>query len=145
MFKKESETPAPAAEPTGKVDSLIGRDTEFTGDIRFRGGLHVDGKVKGTLVADDDPAALLTISEQGVVEGEIRVPHVHINGSVTGNIHCDEKLVVLDQARIEGEVHYRLLEISVGAEINGKLVHLGENPADKTRQQGTDPGENDHE
>ena len=94
MFKKDNESPAPAAEPTSKVDSLIGRDTRFTGDIRFQGGLHVDGQVQGTLLAENDPAALLTISEQGSVEGEIRVPHVHINGSMKGNIHCSEKLVV---------------------------------------------------
>lgn len=145
MFKKDQPNPTPAAEPTSKVDSLIGRDMEVTGDIRFRGGMHVDGRIIGTLKAEDDPAALLTISEHGHVEGEIRVPHMHINGSMKGNIHCGEKLVVLDKARIEGEVHYRLLEIAVGAEINGQLVHLDANGPAKSSIEGEDPGENTDE
>ncbi len=140
MFKKDQPNPPPAAEPTSKVDSLIGREMEVNGDIRFRGGMHVDGRIQGTLQADDDPSALLTISEHGQVEGDIRVPHMHINGSMKGNIHCNEKLVVLDKARIEGEVHYRLLEIAVGAEINGQLIHLGDADTAKPASEGKSPG-----
>ena len=72
----------------GKIDSLIGRQTEISGNMRFSGGLHVDGVVKGNVYADDDSGAVLTVSEFGTVEGEVRVPNVVLNGSVIGDVHA---------------------------------------------------------
>ena len=48
---------------SARIDSLIGRHTETLGDLRFSGGLHVDGTVKGNVYADDDSGAVLTLSE----------------------------------------------------------------------------------
>jgi len=124
MFKKDQATREPAAEPSNRVDSLIGQGTVFTGEIHFQGGMHVDGRVQGSVRAEDNASALLTVSEHGCVEGEVQVPHLHVNGTLKGNVHCSEKLVVLENARIDGDVRYRLLEIAVGAQINGRLIHL---------------------
>lgn len=110
---------------TTKIDSLIGRHTESVGDLRFSGGLHVDGKVTGNVHADDDSGAVLTLSEHGVIEGEVRVPNVVLNGTVIGDVHARDQLELAANARITGNVYYTLIEMAMGAEVNGNLVHCG--------------------
>jgi len=107
---------------TAKIDSLIGQNTEISGDIVFVGGLHVDGKCKGN-VAAKEPGSLLTVSDQGLVEGEVKVPNVILNGHVIGDVYAVERIELASQARVTGNVYYNLIEMAIGAEVNGKLVH----------------------
>jgi len=107
---------------TAKIDSLIGQNTEIHGDIVFTGGLHVDGKVVGNVEATD-PGSLLTISDQGVIEGEVKIPNIILNGHVIGDVHATERIELAAQARVNGNVFYNLIEMAIGAEVNGKLVH----------------------
>jgi cytoskeletal protein CcmA (bactofilin family) len=109
--------------PPAKVDTIIGQNTEISGDIKFRGGLHIDGKVKGNVIADDTSESMLILSQEGSIEGEVRVPNVFLNGQVTGNVHANDHVELLSHARIEGNVYYSLLEMEMGAAINGNLVH----------------------
>ena len=81
MFGKKRSTIRP-----GRIDSLIGRQTEFVGDVRFGGGLHVDGIIKGNVMAAER--------------------HVELTSS----------------ARISGDVYYGLIEMAMGAEVNGSLI-----------------------
>ena len=111
---------------TTKIDTLIGRKSEMLGDVRFTGGLHVDGTVKGNIVAEEDASSLLTLSESGIVEGEIRVPNVVINGTVIGDVHAKQHIELASNARITGNVYYSLIEMAMGAEVNGNLVHVAE-------------------
>lgn len=117
---------ATGGKPTA-VDSLIGRHTEILGDVRFAGGLHVDGIVKGAVSVitggGDDGGAVLSVSESGSIEGDVRVPHVVINGVVLGDVHASERVVLNGRARVTGDVHYKVLQIEPGATINGQLVH----------------------
>jgi cytoskeletal protein CcmA (bactofilin family) len=106
-----------------KVDTLIGQHTELHGDIIFTGGLHVDGRIKGNVIAEKDGATMLVLSEQGVVEGEIRVPYIVINGQVVGDIYAFESVELAQHARITGNVYYNRIEVAMGAEVNGSLVH----------------------
>ena len=110
---------------TTKIDSLIGRQTETLGDLRFSGGLHVDGVVKGNVYADDDSGAVLTLSEFGTIEGEVRVPNVVLNGTVIGDVYARDQIELAANARITGNVYYTLIEMAMGAEVNGSLVHRG--------------------
>jgi len=107
---------------TAKIDSLIGQNTEIHGDIVFTGGLHVDGKVIGNVEATD-PGSLLTISDQGTIEGEVKIPNIILNGHVIGDVHATERVELAAQARVNGNVYYNLIEMAIGAEVNGKLVH----------------------
>jgi len=68
----------------------------------------------------------LTLSEKGRIEGEVRVPFQIINGEVKGNIYAVEHIELANKARINGNVFYKLLEMSVGSEVNGQLIHVGE-------------------
>lgn len=105
------------------VDTLIGRQTEVLGDVRFSGGLHVDGKVKGAVSAIGDKAAELSVSETGAIEGDVNVPHIMLNGSVTGDVRCLERLSLAAKAKITGNVQYKVLQMESGAQINGQLKY----------------------
>ena len=107
----------------GKIDCLIGPQTEISGDLHFSSGLHVDGVVKGNVYADDDSGAVLNVSQLGTVEGEVRVPNVVLSGTVIGDVHACDHIELKSNARIIGNVYYRLIEMSMGAEVNGNLVH----------------------
>ena len=109
---------------TTRIDSLIGAQTTLTGDIVFSGGLHVNGAIVGNVLAGTDEQATLTVSEKGSIEGEVRVPRIILNGAVRGDVHASEHIELAGQARVDGDVHYRLIEMAMGAEVNGKLVRL---------------------
>ena len=108
---------------TTRIDTLIGQHSEVTGDIKFRGGLHIDGTVRGNVTAEGDERSMLSLSEHGTIEGEVKVPFVVINGVVIGDVHGSEHVELASKARVAGNVYYNLIEMAIGAEVNGKLVH----------------------
>ena len=111
---------------TANIDSLIGQNTEIRGDVIFSGGLHVDGKVKGNVMAAEGDDSVLTLSERGTIEGEVKVPNVVVNGTVIGDVHALSHVELAAQARVHGNVYYTLIEMAMGAEVNGNLVHRAE-------------------
>lgn len=111
----------------GKIDTLIGQQTEISGDVRFNGGLHVDGNIKGNVIASGE--AVLMLSEHGRIEGDVRVPNIVLNGAVTGDVYAAERIELAARARVNGNVYYNLIEMAMGAEVNGNLVHKGAAPA----------------
>jgi cytoskeletal protein CcmA (bactofilin family) len=116
------------SKPVTGVTTLIGPGTVVRGDVSFSGGLHLDGKVEGAVRTDGSTNAVLTLSEKGEVIGEIQVPNVVVNGSVKGDITASERLELAAQARIDGNVYYKVLEMAAGAQINGKMVYQPEPP-----------------
>jgi cytoskeletal protein CcmA (bactofilin family) len=110
-----------------EVTTLIAGSTEIRGDVHFHGRLHVDGKIDGA-IRGEGAQAMLTLSEHAKVTGELQAPHIIINGSVTGDVTASERLELASNARVEGNVFYKVLEMSAGAQINGKMVHRAEPP-----------------
>ena len=108
---------------TTQIDSLVGQNTEIKGDVIFSGGLHVDGVVKGSVIAKEGEDSLLTLSERGTIEGEVKVPNVVVNGTVIGDVHASGHVELASEARIHGNVYYALIEMAMGSEVNGNLVH----------------------
>lgn len=108
---------------TDKIDTLISHNTEVIGDVKFTGGLHIEGTVKGNVYAENDGRSLVSLSDQGTIEGEVKAPYVLINGVVIGDVHGGEHVELSAKARVTGNVYYNLIEMAVGAEVNGKLVH----------------------
>ncbi len=114
--------------PSVRIDTLVGRNTEIDGDLNFSGGLHVDGTIRGNISAGNGPESMLSLSQHGVIKGEIRVPHVTINGTVEGDVYAEQRLELGAEARITGDVHYNLIEMTVGATVDGKMVHKPAGP-----------------
>ncbi len=105
------------------VDTLVGSNTRINGDLNFEGGCHVDGTVKGNVSADTESNSALSISEDGNVEGGVTVPYVVLHGIVRGDLFATKRVELGPTARVIGNVYYNLIEMAIGAEINGKLVH----------------------
>ena len=116
MFRRKPSTRDPGSSDT----SLIARGTVIRGEVHFTGALYLDGRIDGSVVATSDDA-LLTISEQGQVDGEIRVPQAVINGHVTGDVNVSVRLELAPQARIDGDLRYHTLEMAAGAQVNGRI------------------------
>lgn len=53
---------------------MIGKNTVVKGDIHYRGGLHIEGKVQGDLIAESNDKTVLIVSEKGRVEGDVKGP-----------------------------------------------------------------------
>lgn len=108
------------------VDTLVGSNSQVNGDLNFAGGCHIDGTVKGNVSADASSHSALSISEEGTVEGGVTVPYVVLNGIVRGDVVASQRVELGPTARVIGNVYYNLIEMAIGAEINGKLVHQPE-------------------
>lgn len=108
--------------------TLIAPHTEVIGDIRFANQLYVSGKVSGNVLADNEKATLI-ISEEGCVAGEVRVPNIVINGTVEGDVYASHKVELAPQAKVRGNLYYSLIEMQLGALVDGQLVHEEPNAA----------------
>ena len=120
-----------ASKPQSRIDSLIGAGTTIEGNICFTGGLRVDGQVRGNVTSADDKPGTLVLSDQARIEGEIRVAHAVINGTVIGAVNVLEYVELQGKANVTGDVHYRTLEIQLGAVVQGRLVYQAESKSDK--------------
>ena len=126
---------------TAQIDSLVGQNTEIKGDVVFSGGLHVDGVIKGSVIAKNGEDSLLTLSERGTIEGEVKVPNVVVNGKVIGDVHASGHVELAPDARIHGHVYYALIEMAMGSEVNGNLVHKADEsvvPLNREEASGSD-------
>lgn len=120
MFGKTKEK-----KPQNRIDSLIGAGTRVEGNIRFTGGLRIDGEVRGNIEsAEGASSSTLYLSEQARIEGMVSVAHFLSNGTVVGPVRATDSLEMQPKARIVGDVEYGLIEMHQGAVIEGRLLHL---------------------
>jgi cytoskeletal protein CcmA (bactofilin family) len=122
------------SKPQSRIDCLIGAGTTVEGNIEFTGGLRVDGKVRGNVTAADGKPGTLVLSEQAQIEGEIHVSHVVINGTIIGPVYAVEYVELQPKANVTGDVHYKTLEMQLGAVVQGRLVFETDGKADKVVQ-----------
>lgn len=106
-----------------QIDTLIGAGTRILGDVQFSGGFHVDGYVRGNVEAPAGSGSTLSVSDAGVIEGSVTAPDVILNGAVNGDILAHERVELGATARVSGNVYYSLIEMAMGAQIQGRLVH----------------------
>jgi len=107
----------------GKGATLIADNTLVKGDIEFDEQLFVNGAVEGNIFADPESKATLVLSDIGSVSGEIRVPYIVLNGTVNGDVYSGVRIELADKARVTGNVYYKLIEMQLGAKVDGQLVY----------------------
>jgi len=112
-----------SSKPQNRIDSLIGAGTRIEGNVIFSGGLRIDGEVKGNVIAAAGQPSTVVVSEQARIEGEVRVTHMVVNGTIEGPVHVSEFLELQPRSRVKGDIHYSSLEIHLGAVVEGRLVH----------------------
>lgn len=121
------------------IDTLIGPQVTLHGDLYFSGGLYVEGRILGRVLAVEGERATVTLAEHGSVEGEIRAPVVVINGQLVGDVYAGERVELASKARVQGNVHYQVVEMSAGAQLTGRLVHA--ELAEQAGVAANDPGQ----
>ena len=110
-----SEDPQGAA---GGVPSIISPDLKIVGDLKSDGEIQIDGTVKGNIKAH-----MLTVGEQGKIDGSTVAETVRIFGTVNGRVQA--KTVRLDKsARVTADITHETLTIEAGAYFEGKVLPL---------------------
>jgi cytoskeletal protein CcmA (bactofilin family) len=112
-----------ARQKAGKGVTLIAPNTQVVGDVEFEDQLYIDGRVVGNVIGGDPQGATVIISEQGSVRGEIRAANVIINGAVAGSVYASVRLELAGTAKVQGNVYYQLIEMQLGATVDGQLLH----------------------
>lgn len=108
----------------GSVETLLGARVRITGDVHFSGGIYVEGTVHGGVFAEESSTdAVLTLADGGVIEGEVRAPHIIINGQLLGDVYASQRIELGPKARVQGNVHYQVVEMAAGAMLTGRLIH----------------------
>ena len=115
-----------------RIDTLLGKSATLNGDLEFSGGLHLDGRVNGNVRSNASDGGALSVSESGFIEGTVEVTNIVMNGTVNGDMHARERLVLGGKARVNGNVHYGVIEMASGAVITGKLIPLSASPVPAT-------------
>ena len=105
--------------------TVIGSGTVIHGGLSFTGGLHLDGVIYGDVFADSEcENSTLTVSDQAIIVGDVRVANIIVNGTIDGDIDSSSLLELAENARVSGEIHYQQLEMAMGASVAGGMVHL---------------------
>jgi cytoskeletal protein CcmA (bactofilin family) len=94
-----------------KITGFFDKDTEFKGDLSFKGSFRIDGYFKGTIVSD----SMLVVGEQGKVEADVRAGYVVINGEIKGTIRAEDKVEIHSRGRVFGAIITPKLIVDEGA------------------------------
>jgi cytoskeletal protein CcmA (bactofilin family) len=119
LFNREQKTEA----KPNRIDSLIGVGTQIEGDIIFTGGLRVEGEIKGNIRLGGDDSGVLMVGAQAVVTGDVHVTHLVVDGTIHGSVHAAQTIEMRPTAKIVGDIHYRTIEIQLGAIIQGQMIN----------------------
>ncbi len=119
------------SKPQNRIDSLIGSGTIIEGDLNFSGGMRIDGKVNGNVVATPGKPSTLVLSEQAQINGNVHVTHLVANGLINGAVTASEYLELQSKAKVVGDVNYHTIEIQLGAVVDGRLLHIANAEQDK--------------
>jgi cytoskeletal protein CcmA (bactofilin family) len=137
MFGGDKKAARPAATGNGSaIEGLVGERMQITGDIRFAGIFVIEGRVKGSVQADEGSDGVLKLYERGHLEGQALAPSVEIDGQMQGDVTA-ERLKLGPTARVRGNIYYRVLEMAAGAQVNGQMIHQDEPRLQLPKPEGT--------
>ena len=92
--------PAQSERPQGEITTLLGRGSEFEGKLTFEGTVRIDGKLSGEIFSED----VLVVGEGAMVNAEIDVGVIIVEGNVTGNIRAKRAVELHAPARVKGNI-----------------------------------------
>jgi len=104
------------------IATLLGVGTTVSGNVAFRGRVHLEGTIEGDVTGEAGDS-VLAIGNEGAVEGTVQVDTLVLNGAVRGDVVARESVELGPTARVDGNVMYHVLQMSAGACVNGRLVH----------------------
>ncbi len=106
MFSKDIE----------KLESFIGPNTDFQGELKVKGTLRVDGRFDGRLNAE-----CVILGDTAVVKGEVMGKKIIVAGRVEGNLRAQENLEINSTGKVLGDIYTNKISVIEGGEFNGKI------------------------
>ena len=98
-----------------KLESFIGSNTVFKGEIETKGTLRVDGIVEGNIQAD-----WVIVGGKSHITGDIIARGIVVGGRVDGNLKGKEIVEIKNKGQIHGQIFTSKLSIVEGAIFDGK-------------------------
>lgn len=108
-----------------KLAGLIDVESEFKGELTFKGSFRIEGTFKGTIVSD----SLLVVGERGKVEADVKVGDLVINGEIRGTLEAARRIEVHDKGRVFGTLITPTLVVEEGAYLEATCQTKGGAPA----------------
>lgn len=104
-------------------DSLVGETTKILGRLAVHKSVRIDGEVTGNVEKHESSEDIsIALGETGKVHGNITATDVFIAGIVTGTIYAKGKVELTSTSHVYGDIHYSLIEIAEGAQVDGTLL-----------------------
>ncbi|HXW10111.1 MAG TPA: polymer-forming cytoskeletal protein [Steroidobacteraceae bacterium] len=126
MFRRKTDQPSI---DVSRLSSLIATGVQIAGDVIVTDGVRIDGQVTGNVIAKPETKGLLVLSEQGRIEGNVRVHDAVVNGTICGDIEVENFIELQAGARVTGAIRYRTLQMTCGARVEGTMVCTAESRA----------------
>lgn len=120
MFGKEK-TPAPSAPPVSKIETIVGPNAYFRGDIQSDGGVRIDGVFEGTI----DITGNLVVGEAAKIIADVSATNISISGAIKGNINAN-RVEILETGRVWGDLTINSLLLNEGAYLRGQTTMHGD-------------------
>lgn len=125
MFSSKSKSIVISSDNT----TLIAKGTEISGQVSFTGCLEIEGVIRGNIVVEEGcDVSQVRIQNSGAVHGDVCAPVVIVNGSIEGNVYSSKRVEMASNAVVCGDVHYQMIEMVKGAQINGGLMYTNAAP-----------------
>jgi cytoskeletal protein CcmA (bactofilin family) len=102
-----------------KLESFIGKNSEFTGDVNTKGTIRVDGTLKGNIIAD-----WVLVGEKAQISGNVNVGGLVVGGTVEGNVTAREVVEIKQKGIIKGDIVTSKLLVIEGGVIDGRVSML---------------------
>jgi cytoskeletal protein CcmA (bactofilin family) len=102
-------------ESAGRVSGFIDKDTEITGDIKFKDSFRIDGIFKGKILSGGS----LIVGETGELEADVEADSISINGRVKGSLNAKDRIEIFSMGRVTGKIVTPKLIIEEGAFFQG--------------------------
>ena len=123
MFRRKTDQPSI---DVSRLSSLIATGVQIAGDVIVTDGVRIDGQVTGNVIAKPETKGLLVLSEQGRIEGNVRVHDAVVNGTICGDIEVENFIELQAGARVTGAIRYRSLQMTCGARVEGTMLCTAE-------------------
>jgi cytoskeletal protein CcmA (bactofilin family) len=121
LFNKDDSTPQPnrtkstSTSNPKEIRTILGEDSYFNGNLSFEGAVRIDGKLDGEIVSK----GTLLVGEKSIIQADIQTESIIIGGKICGNIVATNRLEMLSNSEICGNIQTPLLKIEEGATFQG--------------------------
>lgn len=100
-----------------KLESVIGGNSNFKGNIHVQGTIRIDGSFDGDIEAD-----WLILGEKSHVIGNASAKVVIIGGKFEGNIVSKESVEIKSKGQVVGDIKTVKLNVHEGGILNGRTI-----------------------